>query len=154
MRGLGWPGKRRCHARADLLRLWWGNPTITDANLVLGRLNAEKLLSTSETPSIDKIRAILQDKIADPLGTDVDQAAGAIIRVANDRMAGAVRIVSISKGYDPRDFTLFAFGGAGPLHAASLGRELVSAHFGTARPVLRTRLAASSPIFATILFAP
>ena len=100
------------------------NPTITDANLVLGRLNAEKLLSTSETPSIDKIRAILQDKIADPLGIDVDQAAGAIIRVANDRMAGAVRIVSISKGYDPRDFTLFAFGGAGPLHAASLGREL------------------------------
>ena len=79
---------------------------------------------TSETPSIDKIRAILQEKIADPLGIDVDQAAGAIIRVANDRMAGAVRIVSISKGYDPRDFTLFAFGGAGPLHAASLGREL------------------------------
>jgi len=100
------------------------NPTITDANLVLGRLNAEKLLSTSETPSIDKIRAIFQEKIADPLGIDVDQAAGAIIRVANDRMAGAVRIVSISKGYDPRDFTLFAFGGAGPLHAAALGREL------------------------------
>ena len=52
------------------------NPTITDANLVLGRLNAEKLLSTSETPSIDKIRAILQDKIADPLGIDIDRAAG------------------------------------------------------------------------------
>ncbi len=100
------------------------NPTITDANLLLGRLNASKLLSASETPSIDKIRAIFDEKIAGPLGIDVDQAAGAIIRVANDRMAGAVRIVSISKGYDPRDFTLFAFGGAGPLHAAALGREL------------------------------
>ena len=100
------------------------NPTITDANLLLGRLNASKLLSRSETPSIDKIRAIFDEKIAGPLGIDVDQAAGAIIRVANDRMAGAVRIVSISKGYDPRDFTLFAFGGAGPLHAAALGREL------------------------------
>ncbi len=100
------------------------NPTITDANLLLGRLNASKLLSASETPSIDKIRAIFDEKIAGPLGIDVDQAAGAIIRVANDRMAGAVRIVSISKGYDPRNFTLFAFGGAGPLHAAALGREL------------------------------
>jgi N-methylhydantoinase A len=100
------------------------NPTITDANLLLGRLNASKLLSTSDTPSLDKIRAIFDEKIAGPLGIDVDEAAGAIIRVANDRMAGAVRIVSISKGYDPRDFTLFAFGGAGPLHAAALGREL------------------------------
>ena len=99
-------------------------PTITDANLVLGRLNPEKLLSTETAPAIDAIRAVFDTKIAQPLGLDIDTAAGAIIRVANDRMAGAIRIVSISKGHDPRDFTLFAFGGAGPLHAVALAREL------------------------------
>ena len=99
-------------------------PTITDANLILGRLNPEKLLATEGTPAIDAIRRVFEEKIAAPLGLDVDTSAGAIIRVANDRMAGAIRIVSISKGHDPRDFTLFAFGGAGPLHAVSLAKEL------------------------------
>ena len=99
-------------------------PTITDANLILGRLNPEKLLATEVTPAIDAIRRVFEEKIATPLGLDVDTSAGAIIRVANDRMAGAIRIVSISKGHDPRDFTLFAFGGAGPLHAVSLAKEL------------------------------
>ena len=55
---------------------------------------------------------------------DAVAAAGAVIRVANDRMAGAVRIVSLERGYDPRDFCLFAFGGAGPLHATAIAREL------------------------------
>ena len=99
-------------------------PTITDANLLLGRLNPENLLSTENAPSLDAIRGIFDDKIAEPLSIDTDAAAGAVIRVANDRMAGAIRIVSISKGHDPRDFTLFAFGGAGPLHAVALAREL------------------------------
>ena len=99
-------------------------PTITDANLLLGRLNPENLLSTENAPSLDAIRGIFVDKIAGPLSIDTDAAAGAVIRVANDRMAGAIRIVSISKGHDPRDFTLFAFGGAGPLHAVALAREL------------------------------
>ena len=99
-------------------------PTITDANLILGRLNPQKLLAIEGTPAIDTIRRVFDEKIAAPLGLDVDTSAGAIIRVANDRMAGAIRIVSISKGHDPRDFTLFAFGGAGPLHAVSLAKEL------------------------------
>ena len=99
-------------------------PTITDANLILGRLNPKKLLATKETPAIDAIRQVFEEKIAAPLGLDADTSAGAILRVANDRMAGAIRIVSISKGHDPRDFTLFAFGGAGPLHAVSLAKEL------------------------------
>ena len=59
-----------------------------------------------------------------PLGLDATAAALAIVRVANDRMAGAIRMVSLSRGHDPRDFALFAFGGAGPLHAAALAREL------------------------------
>ncbi len=99
-------------------------PTITDANLLLGRLNPENLLSTENAPSLDAIRGTFNEKTAGPLGIDTDAAAGAVIRVANDRMAGAIRIVSISKGHDPRDFTLFAFGGAGPLHAVALAREL------------------------------
>ena len=99
-------------------------PTITDANLLLGRLNPENLLSMENAPSLDAIRGTFDDKIAGPLSIDTDAAAGAVIRVANDRMAGAIRIVSISKGHDPRDFTLFAFGGAGPLHAVALAREL------------------------------
>ena len=99
-------------------------PTITDANLLLGRLNPENLLSTESALSLDAIRGTFDDKIAGPLSIDTDAAAGAVIRVANDRMAGAIRIVSISKGHDPRDFTLFAFGGAGPLHAVALAREL------------------------------
>jgi N-methylhydantoinase A len=99
-------------------------PTITDANLVLGRLNPDGLLSTTDTPSLDRIRGILDQHIGAPLGLDAEAAAGAIIRVANDRMAGAIRLVSLAKGHDPRDFTLFAFGGAGPLHAVALAREL------------------------------
>ncbi len=99
-------------------------PTITDANLILGRLNPDGLLSAENAPPLDKIRALLDQRIGSPLGLNSEQAAGAIIRVANDRMAGAVRLVSLAKGHDPRDFTLFAFGGAGPLHAVALAREL------------------------------
>ena len=64
------------------------------------------------------------EHVGAPLGLDATQAAAAIVRVANDRMAGAIRMVSLARGHDPRDFALFAFGGAGPLHAAALAREL------------------------------
>jgi N-methylhydantoinase A len=70
------------------------------------------------------IRAALVAHVGAPLGLDATAAAAAIIRVANDRMAGAIRMVSLARGHDPRDFALFAFGGAGPLHAAALAREL------------------------------
>lgn len=99
-------------------------PTISDANLVLGRLNPEKLLAVDNPMSLDEIQAIVGETIAAPLGLNVDEAAGAILTVANTKMAGAVRMVSISKGHDPRDFALFAFGGAGPLHASALAAEL------------------------------
>ncbi len=70
------------------------------------------------------MRAIIEQKIGKPLGLDADAAAAAVLRIANDRMAGAIRLVSLSRGHDPRDFALFAFGGAGPLHASALAREL------------------------------
>lgn len=99
-------------------------PTITDANLVLGRLNPEKLLGVSGRADPDHVRKILNERIARPLNLDTTQAAAAILRIANDRMAGAIRMVSLARGHDPRDFVLFSFGGAGPLHAAALAREL------------------------------
>jgi N-methylhydantoinase A len=99
-------------------------PTITDANLVLGRLDPERLLGVEQAVSMQAIRAALLEQVGAPLGLDATAAAAAIVRVANDRMAGAIRMVSLARGHDPRDFALFAFGGAGPLHAAALAREL------------------------------
>jgi len=99
-------------------------PTITDANLVLGRLDPQRLLAVEHAVSMEAIRAALVLDVGAPLGLDATAAAAAIVRVANDRMAGAIRMVSLARGHDPRDFALFAFGGAGPLHAAALAKEL------------------------------
>jgi N-methylhydantoinase A len=99
-------------------------PTITDANLLLGRLNKERLLGVAGTVDLRRIEKVLQDRIGKPLGLDAAGAAAAIVRIANDKMASAIRMVSLSRGHDPRDFVLFPFGGAGPLHAAALAREL------------------------------
>lgn len=99
-------------------------PTITDANLVLGRLDPDGLLSVDSKVSLDDVKRAIAEEVGKPLGLGVDDAAAAILRIANDKMAGAIRMVSLSRGHDPRDFALFAFGGAGPLHAAALAREL------------------------------
>ena len=98
--------------------------TITDANLLLGRLNPGSLLSVEHPVSLDSIAARFDEQLGAPLGLGAEEAASAVLRIANDRMAGALRMVSLSRGHDPRDFALFAFGGAGPLHAADLAREL------------------------------
>jgi N-methylhydantoinase A len=73
---------------------------------------------------LDQVREIVDKKIGAHLAVDPVAAAAAIVRVANDKMAGAIRLVSLQRGRDPRDFVLFAFGGAGPLHAVALAREL------------------------------
>jgi len=99
-------------------------PTITDANLLLGRLNPAGLLGVHGAAQLDSIREIFDRKIGAHLGLTPDEVASAIVRVANDKMAGAIRRVSLQRGHDPRDFALFAFGGAGPLHAVALAREL------------------------------
>ena len=93
--------------------------TISDANLILGRLPSARFGHAAVAA-----RSAMADQIAAPLGLSVEQAAEAVIRIANTYMAGAIRMVSISLGADPRDFVLFAFGGAGPLHAVALAREL------------------------------
>jgi N-methylhydantoinase A len=93
--------------------------TISDANLILGRLPASRFGQAAEAAF-----AAMREQIALPLGLSVEAAAEAVIRIANTHMAGAIRMVSISLGADPRDFALFAFGGAGPLHAVALAKEL------------------------------
>ena len=98
--------------------------TITDANLLLGRLDPHALLSVDSPISLDAVAARFDEQLGSALGLDAEDAAAAVLRIANDRMAGALRMVSLSRGHDPRDFALFAFGGAGPLHAAELAQEL------------------------------
>jgi N-methylhydantoinase A len=98
--------------------------TITDANLLLGRLDPNKLLSVTRPVPLAAVRDAIDAEIGRRLGLAPEQAAAAILRIANDHMAGAIRMVSLARGHDPRDFALFAFGGAGPLHAVALAREL------------------------------
>jgi N-methylhydantoinase A len=99
-------------------------PTISDANLLLGRLDPAKLKSVEGGVTVDRVVQGFTQKLGAPLGLDAVGAADAVIRLANIKMAGAIRMVSVSLGADPRDFALFAFGGAGPLHATALAREL------------------------------
>jgi N-methylhydantoinase A len=99
-------------------------PTVTDANVVLGRLSPTRFLGGEMPLDIDGARNALKTKIADPLGLGIDEAALGIIKIAVAEMSLAVRSVSVGRGYDPRDFAMVAFGGAGPLHAAEIAREL------------------------------
>ncbi len=99
-------------------------PTITDANLVLGRLNPKTLLAVDNPVSLEDVKSTLVRDIGTPLGISAEEAAAAVLQIGNNRMAGALRMVSLARGHDPRDFALFAFGGAGPLHAVALAREL------------------------------
>ena len=99
-------------------------PTISDANLILGRLKLNKMKSVEGGVSHDALKAAFDAKLGQPLDMDATAAAAAVIMVANAKMAGAIRMVLVSLGADPRDFSLFAFGGAGPLHASAIAKEL------------------------------
>jgi N-methylhydantoinase A len=97
-------------------------PTNTDANLLLGRLG-ERLIGGAMT--LDRSAAERSiARVGEPLELDTDEAAQAIVEVANANLADAIRLALIRRGHDPRDFVLVAFGGAGPLHGAELAREL------------------------------
>src|SRR5580698_3740115 len=99
-------------------------PTITDANVVLGRLDPHNFLGGQLVLDADGARAGIEQKIAKPLHMDTVEAAQAIVQIAISKMSLAVREVSVEKGYDPRDFALVASGGAGPLHVCAIAREL------------------------------
>jgi N-methylhydantoinase A len=99
-------------------------PTVTDANVALGRVIAERFLGGEMPLDVQAARESIRQKIAEPLGISVNQAALGIIKIAIAEMSLAVRGVSVARGYDPRDFALLGFGGAGGLHAAEIAREL------------------------------
>ncbi len=100
-------------------------PTVTDANVVLGVLSATQPLAGGAL-SLDRKAAedVISEKIAKPLGISVTQAARGIIEIVNVKMQEAIKVVSSNRGYDLRDFYLFAFGGAGPLHASQIAEEM------------------------------
>lgn len=98
-------------------------PTVTDANVLTGRINPEYFLGGEIPLDVEKARQAMTS-IAEPLGVSVEEAALGVIRLANANMVNALKLISLYRGYDPRDFTLVAFGGAGPMHAAELAAEL------------------------------
>jgi N-methylhydantoinase A len=99
-------------------------PTITDANLILGRLGADRFLGGEMRLDLAGARRALEQRVAEPLGLDLTQAADGILRIATTKMSHMVRWVTTERGLGAADFTLVAYGGAGPLHAAMVAREL------------------------------
>ena len=100
------------------------NPCVTDANIVLGKLNSKKILGGRMDVDIELAKKAIREKICDKSDLDLDRAANGIITVVNSNMVRAIRSVSVEKGYDVREFSLMAFGGAGPLHACEVAKEL------------------------------
>src|SRR5215831_12857127 len=107
-----------CYARGG------SEPTVTDCSLLLGYLDKGSLLAGNLPIDHAAAEAAVARRLAEPLGVDVCTAAAAVIDVVNHAMAEALKIVSVQRGHDARQFVLAAFGGAGPLHAAALAREL------------------------------
>ena len=107
-----------CYAKGGV------EPTVTDADVVLGYLNPAYFLGGRM--SLDKAGAerAIKERLADPLGISAVEAASGIYQIVNAHMADAIRFHALQRGYDPRDFTLFAFGGAGPMHAVGYGEEI------------------------------
>ncbi|MFZ0386625.1 MAG: hydantoinase/oxoprolinase family protein [Solirubrobacteraceae bacterium] len=107
-----------CYARGG------ERPTVTDADVVLGILAPESFLGGRMSLDRHAAATAIETQIAQPLGLTVEQAAAGIRRVVDSQMAGALREITIGRGHDPRDFVLYAYGGAGPMHCATFGSEL------------------------------
>ncbi len=100
-------------------------PTVTDANLVLGRINPDRPIGGKlDRLDLDAAKSAIVKRIANPLGLTVMEAAEAIVRVANAKMAGAIRLISIERGHDPKRFAAMPFGGGGALHTGALMQEI------------------------------
>lgn len=98
-------------------------PTVTDAHVALGTL-PDRLLGGRMALDVEAARRVVRDRVADPLGLTVEEAARGILAIVDSNMVGALRVVSVERGHDPRDFTLVPFGGAGPLHGCALAELL------------------------------
>jgi N-methylhydantoinase A len=103
-------------------------PTVTDANVVLGRLSPKTLLGGRMVVYPGRARNAIDQELCAPLNIDLFQAAAGILDIVNTNMLGAVRVISVEQGEDPREFALVAFGGAGPLHAADIARHMGIRH--------------------------
>ena len=99
-------------------------PTVTDADLVLGYLNADYFLGGAMPLSVEKARAAIKKQLADPLQISVEAAAMGIHKIVNENMANAARVHILEKGMDPRHFNMIGFGGAGPVHAFGVAKLL------------------------------
>lgn len=100
------------------------DPCVTDANIVLGKLNSRRILGGRMEVDRELAEKAIKANICEKSGLSLPEAAAGIIRVVNSNMMRAIRIVSVERGYDARDFALMAFGGAGPLHACEVAKEL------------------------------
>jgi len=102
------------------------DPTVTDANLILGYLDPAYFLGGKMSLELERAKEVIRQKIAEPLGLSMEEAAWGIHQIANENMANAARVHSLERGKDPRRFPLFAFGGAGPVHAYRIALSLGS----------------------------
>jgi N-methylhydantoinase A len=100
------------------------DPVVTDADLVLGRINPHRFLNGGMKLDVAAARKAVYEKVGKPLGLSIEEAALGIATIADNAMSLAVRAVSVNKGVDPRDTTMIAFGGAGPLHAVNIARQI------------------------------
>lgn len=99
-------------------------PAVTDADAVLGRINPEYFLGGEMSLDVDKAAQAIEEKLARPLGLSLVETASGICRIVDASMSNAIRVITVEKGYDPREYAMIAFGGAGPVHCASLAKEL------------------------------
>jgi N-methylhydantoinase A len=120
---------------------------VTDANVVLGRINPDRPIGGKLARlDVEASRRAIDTHLATPLGLSIEQAAEAILQLANAKMAGAIRLVSIEKGHDPAKFSAMPFGGGGALHTGALIKEVGFASALVPRfPVSPLRSAASWP---------
>lgn len=107
-----------CYGRGGVL------PTVTDANIYLGKLNREKILGGRMDVYLSNAEAAIEKELCARSGLSMREAANGVISVVNSNMIRAIRLVSVEKGYDVREFSLMAFGGAGPLHACEVAQEM------------------------------
>lgn len=131
-------------------------PTVTDANVVLGRIDPDNPIGGKLTRlDVEAASRAIDEHVGQPLGLATTAAAEAILTVANARMAGAIRLVSIERGFDPKRFAFMPFGGGGALHT---GAMLADVGLGSAivprYPGVTSAMAASLPTCATISFRP
>ena len=128
-------------------------PTVTDANLVVGKLNADNFLGGEMHLNPERAEAAIHEKLAVPLDKDVEYCARGIIEVADANMERIMKVVSSMLGFDPRDYTVVAFGGSGPVHISTLAEELhIDRNIVPAKPwPLSHVLACSGPTSSTII---